>query len=330
MLLPTYPVVRRRLAACFMLAIAMATCTTFVAAYPTKPVRIIVPSAPGGGYDFIGRLFADRLSRELGQAFVVENRTGAGTLVGTQAAIQSPADGYTLLVGGLANLAFNPGLYKDPGYDPVTDLVPVALIGSASYALVARRGLPQSTLRDIVQFARGNPGKLSIATAGTGTGQHVAAALLKHLTVTDMLEIPYRGAQPAFIDVLAGRVDLMFDNTTTVRPMIEDGRVKLIATTGASRDALLPGIPTCREAGVEGLVLEGWVGLFAPAKAPRLIVEQLRAAVAKVKQDPEVRARLESNGWRIMSLSAIESDAFVKSEAQRWLQFIRQAGIRGE
>ena len=164
-------------------------------------------------------------------------------------------------------------------------------------------------------------GIINAATATTISGSQITDAIT---TAT------IAGAQPANTDVLAGRVDLMFDNTTTVRPMIKDGRVKAIATTGASRDALLPGIPTCREAGVEGLVLEGWVGLFASAKTPRLIVEQLRAAVAKVKQDPEVRARLESNGWRIMSLSAMESDAFVKSEAQRWLRFIRQAGIRGE
>lgn len=299
-------------------------------AYPSKPVRIIVPSAPGGGYDFIGRVLADSLSRELGQAFVVENRMGAGTLVGTQAAAQAPADGYTLLIGGLANIAFNPGLYKDPGYDPVVDFTPVALIGSASYTLIARRDLPQPTLRGIVDFARANPGKLSIATAGTGTGQHVAAALLKQLTGTDMLEIPYKGAQPAFTDLLAGRVDLLFDNATTVRPMVESGRVKAIATTGASRDALLPGVPTCRESGVEGLVLEGWVGLFVQAKAPPAVVEQLRAAVARVMQAPPLRERLHSNGWKILSLPPGDSEAFVRAEAHKWPQFLRQAGIKGE
>ena len=164
-------------------------------------------------------------------------------------------------------------------------------------------------------------GIINAATATTISGSQITGTIT---TAT------IGGAQPGFTDAPAGRVDLMFDNTTTVRPMIKDGRVKAIVTTGASGDALLPGISTCREAGVEGMVLEGWVGLFAPAKVPRLIVEQLRAAVANVKQIPGVRARLESNGLRIMPLSAKWGDAFVKSEAQRWLRFIRQAGIRGE
>ena len=312
------------------LATLLVACSALALAYPTKPVRIIVPSAPGGGYDYIGRMLADRLSRELGQAFVVENRTGAGTLVGTQAALQPPFDGYTLLIGGLANLAFNAGLYSNPGYDPVKDFTPIALVSANSYALVARRDLPQSTLREVVDFARANPGKLSIATAGTGTGQHIAAALFKQLTRTDILEVPFKGAQPALTEVMGGRVDLFFDNTANVRPMFESGRVKVIATSGAARDPLLPKVPTSRESGVEGLVLEAWIGLFAPAKTPRAIVEQLRVAVAKVMQAPDFRARLQSDGYRILSMPPKEAEAFVQSEARKWLQVIRQAGIRAE
>ena len=313
-----------------ILAILLAACSALALAYPTKPVRIIVPSAPGGGYDYIGRLLADRLSRQLGQAFVVENRTGAGTLVGTQAALQPPIDGHTLLVGGLANMAFNAGLYSNPGYDPVNDFTPIALVSSNSYALVARRDLPLSTLREVVDFARANPGKLTIATAGTGTGQHIAAALLKQLTRTDILEVPFKGAQPALTEVLAGRVDLFFDNAAAVRPMIESGRVKVIATSGATRDAVLPKVPTSRESGVEELVLEAWIGLFAPAKTPPAVVEQLRSAAAKVMQAPEFRQRLQSDGYRVLSMPAKEAAAFVQAEARKWLQVIRQAGIRAE
>ncbi len=304
--------------------------SALVSAYPTKPVRIIVPSPPGGGFDFIGRVLADKLSRELGQAFVVDNRAGAGTLVGTQAAAQAPADGYTLLVGALPNLGFNLGLYKQPGYDPVTDFTPIALVGSVSYALIARSDLPQSTLQEVIDFARANPGKLSIATGGTGTGQHVAAALLKQLTKTDILEIQYKGAQAAYTDVLAGRVDLFFDNTTTARPLVESGRVKAIVTSGTRRDALLPKVPTGREAGVEGLVLESWFGLFAPAKTPQAIVEQLRIALAKVMQAPDLRERLQTNGWTILSMPAKETEAFIKAEARKWPQFFQQAGIHAE
>ena len=165
-----------------LLAVALFAASTAAAQnYPAKPVRIIVPSAPGGGYDFIGRLLGEKLPAELGQAFIVENRVGAGTLIGTQAAAAAAPDGYTLLVGGLANMAFNPGLHRDPRYNPVTDFTPVAMVGAFTYALVGRKDLPQSNLRELIDFARANPGKLTIATSGLGTGQQISAVLLKRL-----------------------------------------------------------------------------------------------------------------------------------------------------
>jgi len=298
--------------------------------YPAKPVRIIVPSAPGGGYDFIGRLAAEKFSQEFGQGFVVENRVGAGTLVGTQAAAAAPADGYTLLVGGLANMAFNPGLHKDLRYDPVADFTPIAMVGAFTYALVGRRDLAPSTLRQLIDYARANPGKLTIATSGIGTGQHVSAVLLKRLANIDLLQIAYKGAQPAYIDLLGGRVDLFFDNTTTARPFIADGRVKPFVTSGSVRDALLPNVPTGREAGLEDLVLDSWLGLFAQSKTPRAIIRTLRGATLKMLEAPDTRKRLEANGWRIISMSSAETEAFVRSEAEKWPRFLQQAGIKAE
>src|SRR5207237_2638133 len=230
------------------------------------------------------------------QAFVVENRPGGGTLVGTQAAASAPADGHTLLVGGLANMAFNLALHAEPRYHPVSDFTPVAMVGAFTYALVARKDLPLSNLAQLVAYARANPGKLTIATSGVGTGQHVSALLLKRFAEIDLLEVLYKGAQPAYIDLLAGRVDLFFDNTTTARPFIADGRVKPIITSGAVRDTLLPNVPTGSEAGIEGLVLDSWIGLFAPAKTPRLVLERLRAATLKALESPDTRRRLESGG----------------------------------
>jgi tripartite-type tricarboxylate transporter receptor subunit TctC len=293
-------------------------------------VRIIAPSSPGGGYDFIGRLLAEKLLGELGQPFVVENRTGAGTLVGTQAAAAAPPDGYTLVVGGQANMAFNSGLYKDPRYDPVKDFVPIALVGSFSYALIGRKDLPQTTLKEIVAYAHANPGKLTIATGGNGTGQQLTAILLKQITGSDITEVPYKGAQPAYTDLLGGRVDLFFDNTTTAQPLILDGRVKVFATSGSKRDTLLANVPTAVEAGVDGLVLDGWFGLFAPAKTPAPVIEKLRGAMAKIMLLPDVRKRLESNGWRLMNLTTAQTEALVKAEAVKWPQFMRQAGIKPE
>ena len=298
--------------------------------YPTRTVRIIVPSAPGGGYDVIGRLLAERFTPELGQAFVVENRPGGGTLIGTQAVANAAPDGYTLLIGGLANMAFNRGLHKDLRYDPVKDFAPVAMVGAFTYALVGRRDLPMTTLKDIIDYARAHPGKLSIATSGVGTGQHVSALMLKHYASIDLLEVSYKGAQPAYIDLLAGRVDLFFDNTTTARPFIADGRVKPYVTSGSVRDALLPNVPTAAEAGLHDLVLDSWLGLFAPAKTPAAVIERLRAATLEALQNPDVRRRLEVNGWRILSMSPEEMRAFVKREAEKWPAVLRQAGIRPE
>jgi tripartite-type tricarboxylate transporter receptor subunit TctC len=315
-----------RLLAIFLLAASGA----FAQGYPSKPVRIIVATAPGGGYDFIGRTLGEKLSQDLGQTFIVENRTGAGSLVGTQAAAAAPPDGYTIIVGGLANMAFNAGLYKDPRYNAVTDFAPIAIVGYFTYTLVARKDLEPSSLKELIDFVHRNPGKLTIATAGTGTGQHIAALLLKQLAKADILEIAYKGAQPAYTDLLGGRVDLFFDNTTTVRPFAADARVKPIVTSGSKRDALLPTVPTAREAGLDGLVLDSWIGLFVPAKTPKPVVEKLRDATTKAVQAPDTRKRLESNGWQVVSMSPAETEGFVKSEAEKWLKFLQQAGIKPE
>ena len=298
--------------------------------YPTRTVRIIVPSAPGGGYDVIGRLLAERFSQDFAQAFVVENRPGGGTLVGTQAAASAPADGHTLLVGGLANMAFNLALHTDPRYHPVSDFAPVAMVGAFTYALVARKDLPASSLGQLVEHARANPGKLTIATSGVGTGQHVSALLLRRFADVDLLVITYKGAQPAYIDLLAGRVDLFFDNTTTARPFIVDGRVRPLVTSGSVRDALLPGVPTAAEAGLQDFVLDSWLGLFAPSKTPAAVIERLRTASLRAVENADVRRRLEASGWRILSMSPEETRAFVRREAEKWPAILRQAGIKPE
>jgi len=298
--------------------------------YPSRALHIIVPSTPGGGYDVIGRILAERFSSELGQPAIVENRAGGGTLVGTQAVASAAPDGYTLLIGGLANMAFNPGLHKNLSYDPVRDFAPVAMVGAFTYALVGRKDLPPASLRQLIDAARANPGRLSIATSGVGTGQHVSALMLKRFANIDLLEVSYKGAQPAYLDLLAGRVDLFFDNTTTARPFIADGRVKPYVTSGSVRDALLPDVPTAAEAGLPDLVLDSWIGLFAPAKTSAAVIERLRIATLKAVADTDVRRRLENNGWRIISMSPEETRALVAREAEKWPALLRQAGIRPE
>lgn len=320
---------RRRL----LLAAGAAVAAPAVVAqsFPSRPIKIIVPTTPGGGYDNLGRMVAERLSPELGGiGVVVENRTGGGTLVGTQAAATAVPDGYTLVVGGLANMALNAGLYRNPQYDPATDFVPIGLVASFSYCLVARKDLPLQSLPELIAYGRANPGKLIMATGGTGSGQHVAAVMLRKLAGMNMVEVPYKGAQAAYTDLVGGRVDLFFDNTTTAQPLIEAGRVKAIATSGTRRDASLPNTPTAIESGLAGMELESWLGIFAPARTPAPVVERLRAAVANVSRQPELRKRLEGGGWRMLDMSMADTERYVRAEAERWPKFLREAGISGE
>src|SRR5262245_8767083 len=218
--------------------------------YPDRPIKIVVPVGPAGSYDIVGRLLADQLSKRLGQSVVVENRPGAGTVVGTQAVINSPPDGYTLLVGGLSNIVFNAGLYQKLSYDPLNDLVPVALVFNISYTLVGYKNLPYSTPKEVIAAAKANPGALKLANAGTGTGQHILGAAFMRFTGTKFLEVPYRGSAAAFPDLLAGRVDLFVDSTPAALPYVKSGQAKGIAILSSKRSAQMPDVPTMTESGV--------------------------------------------------------------------------------
>ena len=293
-------------------------------------MRIVVPSAAGGGFDLVGRVLAPKLGEQTGQAFVVENRAGAGTLVGTQFAARSAPDGYTLVVGGLSNIALNMGLYKDPGYDSLADFVPIALVVSHSYTLVARKDLPLGSLKEVIEFARAHPGKLNFGTSGVGTGQYICAAIVAALTGVEIVKIPYKGAQPVYQDLLAGRVDLFFDNTTTTRPYVEAGQVKAFAVSSRERSPSMPQLPTLIETGVVDLEMETWFGLFAPSRTPHAIVERLRAEVDAATRSAEVRSRLEMGSGRSLRMSPADTDAFVKAEVAKWVGLLRKAGIEPE
>jgi tripartite-type tricarboxylate transporter receptor subunit TctC len=298
--------------------------------YPYRPVRIIAPNPPGGGFDFVARVTAQKLTEQLGQQVVVENRTGAGTLVGTDVAAKSTPDGYTLLVGSLSNLAANLGMYQKLPYNPLADFVPVGMIVAYSYALVSRKDLPQQSLREIVEFARAHPGKLTYASGGIGTGQHVAAAVLGQLTGVQMVHVPYRGAQAAHIDLLSGRVDIFFDNAVTAQPYVDDGRLKVYAVSSARRFPGMPGVPTVNETGVAKMEMDAWFGLYARTGTPDAVLKRLRAEMDKVINAPDVVARFEKGGGRILRMSPTEADAYTKSEISKWSTLIRHAGIKAD
>jgi tripartite-type tricarboxylate transporter receptor subunit TctC len=294
--------------------------------YPDRPVKIIVPIGPGGSYDLVGRQLADVLSRRMGQSFFVENKPGAGTVVGTQAAAQSEPDGYTLMVGGLSNMAFNSALYSKLGYDPQKDFVPVAVIYKFGYVMVARKDLPQATLKDIVAAAKANPGAISVATAGVGTGQHLVAAAFMKAADVKLLEVPYKGSPPAFTDLLAGRIDLFFDSIAAGLPYVQSGQVRGIAVLSSKRSSLAPDVPTMSEAGVSGLDVDSWLGIFAPAKTPPEAVARLRREIRSSL--PDLKERFEKSGGEIWDLPDDKLDGFVNSEYDSWTKLIREAGIK--
>ena len=297
--------------------------------YPDHPVRVIAPSALGGGFDFVGRVLSDKLTERTGQSFVVENRSGAGTLVGTQTAAAAPPNGYTLLVGGLSNIALNAGLYKNINYKP-SDFTPLALVISYSYTLIARPTLPQSTLREVIDYARAHPNQLNLATGGAGSGQQVGGAILRKLTNVSMTEVPFKGAQAVYSELMSGRIDLFYDNTTTARPYIDAGSVKAIAISSAQRNPLLPNVPTINETGVAKFEMETWFGLFAPTRAPAPVIARLRDELAAIMKMRDVRATFEKSGGRIVDMSVPETEAFVKAEIEKWTTLIAQAGVTAE
>jgi tripartite-type tricarboxylate transporter receptor subunit TctC len=309
--------------ALFVFGVAAAQAQT---AYPDHPVKIIVPIGPGGSYDLIGRYIADVLSKRTGQAFFVENKPGAGTVVGTQVAAQSEPDGYTLMIGGLSNLAFNSALYSKLGYDPLRDFIPVALVYRFGYVMVGRKDMPQTKLKDIVAAAKANPGSITVATAGVGTGQQLVAAAFMKAAGVKLLEVPYKGSPPAFTDLLAGRIDLFFDSIAAGLPYVQSGQARGIAVLSSKRSLLAPDVPTMAEAGLPGLNVDSWLGIFAPAKTPPEIIAKLRADIRAAL--PDLKERFEKSGGEVWDLPDDRLDAFVASEYENWTKLIREIGIK--
>ena len=298
--------------------------------YPSHAVKVIVPQPPGGGFDFVARLLADRMGKQMGQPFVVENKPGSGTLVGTDFVAKAAPDGYTLLTGSVSNLALNPGLYRNLPYDSLRDFEPLGIAVSYSYTLMARKDLPLNSLKDVVAYAKANPRKLTYASAGAGSGQHVLAAALWHLAGVELVHVPYRGAQAAYQDLIGGRVDLFFDLAPTARAQIDGGTVKALAVSGSARNPMHPDLPTLTESGVAQLELESWFGLFAPAKTPPDVLDKLRFELARVIVMPEVADAFRKAGGKPLAWSVADTRALVQRDVQRWTRLIREADIRAE
>ena len=316
----------RLIAAALFAVTAAAAAQTF----PTKPLRVIVPQPPGGGFDLAARTLAEPLGALLGQPVIVENRPGGGTVIGTEAVARAEPDGYTLLLGASANLAFTPGLYRNLPYNPKTDFVPLGLAAGFAYTLVTRSDFPQGSLKEIIEHARANPGKLTYASAGNGSGQHICAALVWHLAGVSLTHIPYKGAQAAYQDLIPGRVDLFFDASSTARGQVDGGRVKALVVSGPERLPFHPAVPTVRESGVLDFEIESWAGYFVRAGTPPAVLARLRAEFDKLLASPEISASFERRGARAMRMPAREAEPYVAREIDKWTRLIREAGIVAE
>lgn len=311
-------------------ACALGTASAQPQGFPARPIRIVVPTGPGGGFDIQARTIAQKLSEKPGLSVIVENRPGAGSLNGTEGVAKTPADGHTLLYGGLTNMAANVGLYKKLPYDPIADFTTIAKTVFIPFCLIARKDLPQASLKELLEFGRANPGKINYASAGVGTGQHVASAVMFKLANVDAVHVPYKAGAPAVQDVIASRVDVFFDNCGPAKQYVDAGQVRLLAVSSGERNAAFPGVPTAIESGVAGMEMDSWAGLYIHSATPAPIVEWLRKEVAAALAAPDVVARLERGGGRVSKMSMSQAEAFLRAEVAKWRTLIPQAGITAE
>ena len=303
--------------------------------WPAKPVRIVVPFAAGGTTDSLARAIAPELQRAFGQPFVVDNKPGAGGNTGAAEVAKSAADGYTLLMGTVGTHAINPSLYPKMPYDAAKDFAPITLVAGVPNVVVMNPGSAQkygvNNIVDLIRAARANPGKLNVASSGNGTSIHLAAELFKSLTSTFMLHLPYRGSGPALIDLMAGNVDLMFDNLPSAMPHIKSGRLKALAVTSGVRSQALPELPTVAEAG--GLMLRNyeassWFGLLAPAGTPAEVVARIQQETAKAMAAPAIKERLLAQGAIPSGMSPADFAKFIEAETKKWAVVVKASGAK--
>jgi tripartite-type tricarboxylate transporter receptor subunit TctC len=294
--------------------------------WPAKPVALVVPYPPGGSADILARAIGQKLGERLGQTVVVENKAGAGTAIGAKAVATAPADGHTLLLGTVSSHAINPAMNK-VGYDPVKDFVPVSPVAAIPFVLVAHPSVAAASLQDVIAMAKASPGKVSYASAGPGTSNHLAGELLSSAARVNLLHVPYKGSAPALNDVLAGHVPLMFDLLATALPNVQGGKLKPIAVTSRQRSPLLPNVPTAQESGLPDYEVTAWFGIFAPAGTPDAVVARLNSDLTAVLQSPDMQKRLRDMGAEPETAPAATFARQVRAESEKWSGVVRKAGL---
>jgi tripartite-type tricarboxylate transporter receptor subunit TctC len=299
-------------------------------AWPTKPIKLVVPYAPGGTTDVVGRVTAEYLGRQLGQNLVVENRPGKGATIGTSQVAKATPDGYTLVMSNVAAMAVSPALYGDLDYDPVRDFMHITLASLNPSVLVVHPSFPAQTLADYVAWARANPDKLAYATSGPGSSNHILGVMAAQATGTRLVHVPYRGAGPAMQDTIAGIVPSMFDSLPSAAPHIRAGKVHALAVSGEKRSASFPDVPTMKESGYPDLISYSWFGLSAPARTPDPIVERIAREMQVVLKLPDVVKRWEEIGAESSTKTPAEYGAFVKAELEKWTPVVKASGAKPE
>ena len=314
-----------------LLLLAGATSLASAQAWPTRPLRLVAPYAAGGPIDISARLLAAKLQEGLGQPVVVENRPGAGGNIGVDLIAKGPADGYSLVMSAIATLAINPSLYPSLPYDPLKDLRHVTLLVQVPNVLVVRNDLAAKNVSDLVLFLKKNPGKLDFASGSTGSTGHLAGEMFKMMTGTYMVHIPYKGSAPALADMMAGRIDLMFDNLASALPSIRSGKVRALATTTLKRSSFLPDLPTLDEAGLKGFDMTTWWGVSVAAKTPQPIVDRLSAEILKAMDAPDFKERLHNMGSDSPAIRTPEQfTAFVAAELKTYTELVKRSGAKAD
>ena len=311
-------------------SVALVLCIACAGAqdYPNKTIRLIIPFAPGGTNDVIGRLMAAKLGEMLGQQVVPDNRTGAGGTVGMEVVVKAPPDGYNLVIGNIATLAINPTLQPKLSYDPLRDLQPVTLIAKVPQILVVHPSLPAKNMRELIALAKAKPGELAYGSGGVGSGAHVSGEMLKMLAKINITHIPYKGVGPAQIDLLAGQIQMVFGGVPGVAPQIRSGRLRALGVTGPKRVVTFPDLPTIAESGVPNYDVTMWYGVLAPAGTPQAVVMKLHGAVNRALHTPDLNERLLADGSEPSGIMPDEFSAFIKSELAKWAPVIKASGAK--
>ena len=315
----------------FLGALLLAACTLAQAqAFPERPVKLIVPFPPGGSSDVVARLMAEGGSQALGQAIVIDNIAGAGGNVGTARAAKAAPDGYTITQCTIGTCAINPSLYTNAGFDLFKDFTPVFLVGGVMNVFTVNNNVPVKSIADLAALARAQPGKVTFASSGVGSSNHLTPEWFKFVAGVDMVHVPYKGSGPAITDLVGGQVMMFVDNEPSILPQIKGGRVRALAVTGPQRSAALPDIPTMEEAGYKGFVVEPWFGYIAPRGTPKVAIDRLNAAFNTALANPRVRARLEEAGVRVIGGPPERLGDLMKSEYERWAKVIKANNIKAE